>query len=224
MKSMSSVAVLLAALASGPALAHGHSFHGSHASYHGGGWHGGGHWHGHVGVFIGAPLFWPWYYPPAYYAPPAYYYPPPPVVVTSPPQVVVAPPPTTTYYPPIAATPGSPGNPVIELPNNEPVQPSQAQPPQARQQAAPPPAGNPAAAAHSDDMLAQLPSTQVFMYPKQGQSEQQQAKDRDECYRWAMGQIGASTNQSGSQLSPTQTSNYYRAMGACLDARGYSVR
>jgi hypothetical protein len=39
-----------------------------------GGWHHGGH--GHVGVFIGAPLFYsPWYYPYGYYPAP-YYYPP----------------------------------------------------------------------------------------------------------------------------------------------------
>jgi len=28
------------------------------------------------GLFIGPPLFWPWYYPPAYYGPPAVYYTP----------------------------------------------------------------------------------------------------------------------------------------------------
>lgn len=28
------------------------------------------HSRGRVGVFIGAPLFWPWYYPPAYYPAP----------------------------------------------------------------------------------------------------------------------------------------------------------
>lgn len=30
----------------------------------------GGHGHAHVGVYIGVPLFWPWYYsPPPYYGP-----------------------------------------------------------------------------------------------------------------------------------------------------------
>ncbi len=48
-------------------------------------WHG----HSHFGVYVGVPLYSPWYYPPAYY-PPAYYYPPyvPPVVVTQPPVYV----------------------------------------------------------------------------------------------------------------------------------------
>jgi hypothetical protein len=216
LKLMSAATLLLAALASSPALAHGRSFYSSHASYHGGGyWRGGGYWGGGVGIYLGAPLFWPWYYPPAYYGPPAYYS-QPPIVVTSPP-LVVSPPPQTTYYPPLAG-PGTPGNAVIELPNNQPGQPSQAQQP------ASPPRGNATLSPQSSNMFAQALSTQLFMYPRQGQSEQQQAKDRDECDRWAMGQIGADPNRSASQLSPTQTSNYYRAMGACLDARSYSVR
>ena len=37
------------------------------------GWHGGhgGHVRSSFGVFVGVPLFSPWYYPPAYYYPPA---------------------------------------------------------------------------------------------------------------------------------------------------------
>lgn len=59
-------AMALGATASSGALAGGWHGHG--------GWHGGGH--AHVGVFIGAPLFYsPWYYPYSYYPAP-YYYPP----------------------------------------------------------------------------------------------------------------------------------------------------
>ena len=59
------------------------------AEHRGGFHHGGGH-RGHIGVFIGAPLFWPWYYPPAYYPYSYYPYSYPPVVVTpSPPPVYV---------------------------------------------------------------------------------------------------------------------------------------
>lgn len=47
-----------------------------------GGFRGHGHGHGHFGVFIGAPLFWPWYPPPAYYYPPAV------AVPTSPPAYI----------------------------------------------------------------------------------------------------------------------------------------
>src|SRR4029077_137875 len=34
--------------------------------------------------------------------------------------------------------------------------------------------------------LAQAPPEQVFIYPRQGQSERQQAADRYECHRWAV--------------------------------------
>ena len=45
-------------------------------------WHG-GYGHSRFGVFVGVPLFSPWYYPPAYYNPPYPYY--PPAVVAAPP-------------------------------------------------------------------------------------------------------------------------------------------
>jgi hypothetical protein len=173
-------------------------FHGGRAGFHGGhpGFHGGPRF----GVFIGPPLFWPWYYPPAYYGPPVVYYNPPPTVIYSSPPLAVTPSASDYYL-------GSPGNPVAGLPpnNGAPSQVSGQQPPE----------GQPG------DALAQAPSGQVFMYPRQGQDEQQQGRDRDECYHWAMGQIGYDPNKG---LLPAQTTNYYRAMGACLDAHGYSVR
>ena len=67
-----------------------------------------------------------------------------------------------------------------------------------------PPAAAPLAAA------AEQPRT--FMYPKNGQSEQQQATDWRECQQWAA-QNGVAAN------SP----DYHRALVACLDGRGYSV-
>jgi hypothetical protein len=52
-----------------------------------------------------------------------------------------------------------------------------------------------------------------FMYPKNGQSEQQQATDRRECEQWATQQAhGAATG-----------ADFRRAMIACADGRGYSV-
>lgn len=49
-----------------------------------------GHHHHHsrarIGVVIGAPLFWPWYYPAPYYYP--HYYPPAVVVPSSPPTYI----------------------------------------------------------------------------------------------------------------------------------------
>jgi len=74
-------------------------------------------------------------------------------------------------------------------------------------------------------VVAQAPSAQLFVYPRQGQSEQQQGKDRYECDRWAVGQTGydPSLAPAGS-AAPAQMDNYRRAMSACLDARGYSVQ
>jgi hypothetical protein len=62
------------------------------------------------------------------------------------------------------------------------------------------------------------------MYPRQNQDAQLQARDRDECYRWALGQLGYDPSKSTAGLSPSQSADYYRAMTACLDGRGYSVR
>jgi len=70
---------------------------------------------------------------------------------------------------------------------------------------------------------------QVFIYPRQGQSVQQQMKDRDECRAWALQQTGVDlttpppAGMTESQLLQKRA-DYYRALEACLDARGYSVR
>jgi hypothetical protein len=55
----------------------------------------------------------------------------------------------------------------------------------------------------------------LFAYPKNGQSDAQQATDRSECGQWAGGQTGANAG-SGSL-------DYRRALTACLQGRGYSV-
>jgi hypothetical protein len=86
---------------------------------------------------------------------------------------------------------------------------------------APPPAGGPPAA-----VPAQEGAMSLFVYPKNGQSEQQTANDRYQCHEWAVGQTGYDpTNSANSSQAATATpENYKRAMTACLDARGYSVR
>jgi Outer membrane protein beta-barrel domain len=48
--------------------------------------------------------------------------------------------------------------------------------------------------------------------PRNGQSAQQEAADHEACAAWAHGQAGA------------QPAEYQRAISACLDAHGYSVR
>ncbi|HVW67447.1 MAG TPA: hypothetical protein VHB68_00665, partial [Steroidobacteraceae bacterium] len=65
-------------------------------------------------------------------------------------------------------------------------------------------------------------ASDIYVYPRNGQSDEQTANDRFECHKWAVSQTGfdptRSTNTQGS------VGDYRRAIGACLDARGYSVK
>lgn len=68
----------------------------------------------------------------------------------------------------------------------------------------------------------------LFIYPKQGQSEEQQSKDRYECHSWASNQTGFDPTQPSGGVAESQAqgkrADYQRAMTACLEARGYSVK
>ena len=86
-----------------------------------------------------------------------------------------------------------------------------------------PPAGadQPAAApenAHED----------LIIYPKNGQSTDQQAADRYECHRWANSQTKFDPTLPDGGLPANQAeagrSAYNRAMSACLTGRGYEVK
>jgi hypothetical protein len=72
------------------------------------------------------------------------------------------------------------------------------------------------------------PGGDMFIYPKNGQSEDQQATDKFECHQWAKQQSGFDPTQSGGGVSADQNASshasYNRAMTACLDGRGYSVK
>jgi hypothetical protein len=74
----------------------------------------------------------------------------------------------------------------------------------------------------------QMSSDQLFIYPRQGQSEQLQAKDRYECHSWAASQTHYDPTQPPAGVPAAQMSqkhsDYQRAMGACLDGRGYTVK
>jgi hypothetical protein len=65
-------------------------------------------------------------------------------------------------------------------------------------------------------------SAEVYAYPKNGQTDEQQATDRYECHRWAVAQSGFDPTHA-SQASGN-TADYRRAMAACLDGRGYSAK
>lgn len=76
--------------------------------------------------------------------------------------------------------------------------------------------------------LSPLTAERIFIYPRKGQSEELQAKDRYECHRWGMSQTGYDPTQptsgmSGAQLNQMRA-DYKRAMSACLDGRGYTMK
>ena len=71
----------------------------------------------------------------------------------------------------------------------------------------PPPQVRNQAAAQRGDM-------DLFAYPKNSQSAEQQNRDRQECRNWAASQTGSGTASEGN----------LRAQAACLEGRGYSVK
>ncbi len=96
------------------------------------------------------------------------------------------------------------------------------------------------------EAAAQPPAqTELFAYPKNGQSDQQQATDKAQCRTWARGQSGYSPVGVAAPATPAAASTatttgalaqppadallakrsaYLRAEAACLMGRGYSVR
>lgn len=64
-------------------------------------------------------------------------------------------------------------------------------------------------------------STELFAYPKNGQSTAQQATDKAECRRWATDQTGFDPAKPSAGAASSQ--DYLRAETACLEGRGYSV-
>ncbi len=80
-----------------------------------------------------------------------------------------------------------------------------------------------------DTASTQAPaSDDLFIYPKNGQTEDQQSKDRYECHSWASGQSGFDPTKAGGGVAPQDADNrrtqYNRAMSACLEGRGYTVK
>lgn len=71
-------------------------------------------------------------------------------------------------------------------------------------------------------------SDELFIYPKNGQGEEQQAKDKYECHSWASTQSGFDPTQPLGGVAENEATakraDYQRAMQACLEARGYSVK
>jgi hypothetical protein len=71
-------------------------------------------------------------------------------------------------------------------------------------------------------------ASEPYVYPRQGQSDEQLKQDRFQCYRWAADQTGFDPTRANGgaseQDAPTQAGAYRRAESACLEGRGYTVR
>lgn len=75
--------------------------------------------------------------------------------------------------------------------------------------------------------VAQAGSDRVFVYPRNGQSEQETVADREACGDWAVGQTGFDprfTPAASDAMAAQKRADYQRALGACLDGRGYTVK
>lgn len=61
---------------------------------------------------------------------------------------------------------------------------------------------------------------EVFVYPTRGQSTKQTSQDRYECYLWSVDQTGfdPGAGEAG------DSAGYRRALEACLEGRGYTVK
>lgn len=80
------------------------------------------------------------------------------------------------------------------------------------------PAGAKAAMAGSSETV----SSEEFVYPNEGQSDEQRARDRFECYRWAVDESGF--DPADGATASGNAGDYQRANSACLEGRGYTVK
>ena len=62
----------------------------------------------------------------------------------------------------------------------------------------------------------------MYIYPAQGQSLQQQADDKYQCHRWAVDQT--QYDPTSADFDAPRRADYVRTMTACLTGRGYTVR
>ena len=76
--------------------------------------------------------------------------------------------------------------------------------------------------------FASRPPQMVSLTPNNGQTPEQQARDRYDCYRFALGQSGFDPLHPKTGLPTAQSSEqeaaYDRVRTACLQQRGYTVQ
>ena len=66
---------------------------------------------------------------------------------------------------------------------------------------------------------------EVIVYPAKGQSQEQQSRDRYECHQWAVHETGVDPSLWDEyEITYEDRSEYRRAISACLEGRGYTVK
>jgi hypothetical protein len=80
----------------------------------------------------------------------------------------------------------------------------------------------------ADEGSADIPEDKLFIYPRKGQSQEQQDLDRYECHKWAVEQTTYDPTKTLPDIPSDQImqrrADYQRAMTACLDGRGYTAK
>jgi hypothetical protein len=72
--------------------------------------------------------------------------------------------------------------------------------------------------------MEQATQGRLYVYPNEGQSAEQQAKDRYACHLWAVSESGVDPTVEEQEYSDREQYDYKRAMAACLEGRGYTVK
>lgn len=71
----------------------------------------------------------------------------------------------------------------------------------------------------SEEIVDSSGYQELFVYPNEGQNEEQINQDKYECHLWAVEQTGFDPSLG----KPGKIQDYQRAQGACLEGRGYTV-
>lgn len=76
----------------------------------------------------------------------------------------------------------------------------------------------------ADEAIKKATKERLVVYPNKGQDEEQQAKDRYECHRWAVTEAGFDPTLEEEEFSADDRDVYRRALAACLEGRDYTVK
>jgi hypothetical protein len=78
--------------------------------------------------------------------------------------------------------------------------------------------------AGAEEAIENTTAGRLMVYPNKGQSEEQQAKDRYECHRWAVNESGIDPSLEEQEFDAQDNDLYRRAIAACLEGHDYTVK